>query len=705
MSEPWYRRARRWSQTNLTEIDGRDCDLTVWRRFWEEHRIEGVVVNAGGIVAYYLSEDPLQYRSPYLGERDLLGEFTAAAREAGLAVIARMDSNRAEQAMYEAHPDWFAVDAQGRPYRAGERYIVCVNGRYDQEYLPQRLREIARRYAPDGFADNSWQGPTAGQICYCEACRSKFLQACGRPLPAAADWNDETYRVWVRWSIGCRMANWDLYNRVTREFDPDCLWLGMVNADPVSAHCALYDLRELGRRSPILMVDQQSRDAVNGFEQNLCNGLLLHGVCGGETNLPESMAAYARGRYTFRRSATTPLEMQLWLLCGIAGGLSPWLHVVGAVQEDRRQLSLSGELMAWDDRQRRFLEHRTPMANIGLVWSQQNVVFYGRDRQNERCALPWRGFTRALTRARIPYVPVCAEDIPTDAATLRVLVFPDVAVLTDAQLERIGLYLKAGGSVLVTGATGLLDEWGEPRGDHAMDELLGVTRGKALPQKPHTEAWDHFDSHTYMRVEAPDHPVMKPFAQTALIPFGGWRHPVSACGVALKTLATFVPPFPIYPPEFSYMRESHTAEALLLAGENEFGGRVAVLAADVDRRYGEAALPDHGDLLASLTRWLAGDELPLTVEGTGYLAVAPYRQGERVLIHLVNLSGANLWPGFAEECCPVGPVTLRLHLPGKMAWRARALVGGDALEMARDGDTVTVLVPNLLLHELIVLEP
>ena len=38
-------------------------------------------------------------------------------------------------------------------------------------------------------------------------------------------------------------------------------------------------------------------------------------------------------------------------------------------------------------------------------------------------------------------------------------------------------------------------------------------------------------------------------------------------------------------------------------------GRIAYLPADLDRRYARDNLPDHGDLLANLVRWAAGEAL------------------------------------------------------------------------------------------------
>jgi putative glycosyl hydrolase-like family 6 (GHL6) protein len=174
LDQPWYRRTLRWGQTNITEADPAGYDISWWGNYWKRTRAQGVIVNAGGIVAYYPTRFPLQYRPAALGERDLFGELLHGARQDGLVVPARMDSSRTHENLYNAHPDWFAVDAAGKPHKAGELFVTCVNGPYYDEYLPEILREIAQRYRPEGFTDNSWAGLGREDICYCENCRRKF---------------------------------------------------------------------------------------------------------------------------------------------------------------------------------------------------------------------------------------------------------------------------------------------------------------------------------------------------------------------------------------------------------------------------------------------------------------------------------------------------------------------------------------------------
>ncbi len=79
----------------------------------------------------------LQHRAEALGERDLLGELVAAAREEGLVIVARMDSNRAHGPFFEAHPDWFARRQDGEPYRAGALYVACIHSPYYDTYCPR----------------------------------------------------------------------------------------------------------------------------------------------------------------------------------------------------------------------------------------------------------------------------------------------------------------------------------------------------------------------------------------------------------------------------------------------------------------------------------------------------------------------------------------------------------------------------------------
>ena len=57
-AKPWYLRTYRWGQTNITELDPVQYDIAWWREYWKRTAVQGVIINAGGIVAYY----PVNFR-------------------------------------------------------------------------------------------------------------------------------------------------------------------------------------------------------------------------------------------------------------------------------------------------------------------------------------------------------------------------------------------------------------------------------------------------------------------------------------------------------------------------------------------------------------------------------------------------------------------------------------------------------------------
>ena len=101
-----------------------------------------------------------------------------------------LDTMTGRDAIFAAHPDWFAVDIEGQPYRAGDRYITCIDSPYYEEYLPGVLREIIEWEKPEGFTDNSWSGLGRESICYCLHSRREFRRATGKELPRKKDWDD-----------------------------------------------------------------------------------------------------------------------------------------------------------------------------------------------------------------------------------------------------------------------------------------------------------------------------------------------------------------------------------------------------------------------------------------------------------------------------------------------------------------------------------
>lgn len=670
---PWYRRTTRWGQTNITEKDPVNYDISWWRSYWKRTDIQGIIVNAGGIVAYYPSKVPLHRQAEYLGGRDLFGSLCKAAHEDGLVVFARMDSNRAHEEFYKSHPDWFTVDAGGKPYKAGDLFITCINSPYYNEHIPAIIREIIAEYHPEGFTDNSWSGLGRDSICYCENCRRSFREKSGREIPVKADWNDTAYRQWIVWNYERRLEIWDLNNKTTREAGgADCIWAGMNSGSISGQSRSFRDYREICKRADIIMLDSQARSDADGFQQNGGIGKLIHGLLGWDKLIPESMAMYQAGRPTFRLSAKPAPEARMWMMEGIAGGIQPWWHHVGAYHEDRRMYDTAAPVLKWHQTNEEFLINREPVATAGVVWSQQNMDFYGRDSPDQLVELPWRGMTQALIRSRIPFLPVHADHIDRDASQFSVLILPNLCAMTDNQAASVRRFVEKGGGLIATGESSKLNEWGDPRKDYALADLFGAhlngssrtpaTRHTYLRLSPELRGQvDGPKNGTEPPVTGKRHRILNGFNETDILPFGGLLEPMST-DPGTEVLLTFIPEFPIYPPETAWMREPKTDIPGLILNTMPQGGRVVFLPADIDRQFGRYNLPDHGDLLANIIRWTAKDNIPLTVDGKGLLDCHLYRQTGRMILHVVNLTSAGTWRQPVDELIPVGPIIVSIKL-------------------------------------------
>ncbi|MDR1117083.1 MAG: beta-galactosidase [Oscillospiraceae bacterium] len=706
---PWYKEVHRWCQINLNEMDPVSCDVGFWRKYWRELGAQGIIVNAGGLVAFYPTGLEFQTRAAGLGDRDLFGEFAAAAKEDGLAVLARTDTNAIFKDVYEAHPDWVVVRPDGAPFRNGNNlYVTCINGPYHLEFLPKIIKEITERYGVNGFADNNWASATkmTGIICHCDNCKKGFMEAYGLELPEKPDMNDMTYKKWIKWNCDLRTHFWDYINQKTAELGgEDCLYLGMMPAEPIEAGFLSQDIKAIGERAKYLLFDHQSRYQGDGFETNSLSGNLVHEVAGWDKIIACCLPMYF-GPGNFRRMRNAPLEASLWMLEGISGGYSPWAHHIGATLNDKRQLAIAPPIFKWHKQNEQYLYDREPVAAAGIVWSQDNVDFYVREKSQERHTFQWNGFKRAMTRSRIPFIPIHADNIAKYTDKLKVLILPNFAAMSDEQCRAVTDFVEAGGSLVFSGATATLDKWGDERKDYPLERITGIKRLYMTDELASDGGGGVFMSsriHTYMRLPEQRHPLLRGFEETDLLPLGIGVHSLESNGM-LKPVATYVPPFPYFPPDLSWMREPETDIPVVLAGEHPSGGRIVYFAGNIDGCYGQKLLSDHGDLLANAVRWAAADDLPFEADGPGYIDFKLYRQGNRLILHAVNLSGCNYSRAYAEEALPVGPVKVTFKTGGLSPSRVLLTVSGKEFKVEPRDSRVSIVIDSITDHELIVVE-
>jgi hypothetical protein len=92
------------------------------------------------------------------------------------------------------------------------------------------------------------------------------------------------------------------------------------------------------------------------------------------------------------------------------------------------------------------------------------------------------------------------------------------------------------------------------------------------------------------------------------------------------------------------------------------------------------------------------------VQGAGLIDCHLYRQQERLILHLVNLTSAGTWRAPMDELIPVGPLQVRVKLPEGVAGRsAKLLVSAGSTPVASRQGWAELSVKSILDHEVIVL--
>jgi hypothetical protein len=126
--------------------------------YFKRLHIEAVTLNAGGAVAFYPTQVPFHYRSKWLGKMDTFGDLQKNCRALGMVVVARTDAHACHQDVYEAHPDWIMVDANGNKVRHlsdKDFWLTCALGQYNFEFLTAVHEEIMTKYMVDGIFTNA----------------------------------------------------------------------------------------------------------------------------------------------------------------------------------------------------------------------------------------------------------------------------------------------------------------------------------------------------------------------------------------------------------------------------------------------------------------------------------------------------------------------------------------------------------------------
>ena len=694
--EGWFDRPMRWSQLTLAEGDVQAYDQQFWLDYFVQTHSDAVCLSAGGVVAYYPTKVPLHHRSVWLGERDLFGELVEGCRKHGMIVVARTDSHAVHQDVFDAHPDWVAVEANGQPRRhwaSPDMWVACALGPYNLEFMTEIHREIMTRYMVDGIFTNRWDG---SGMCYCQHCQANFAAAFGMDLPRKVDPQDLRWRNYTKWCQERLFAVWRLWDAEIREINPDARFIPNGGGGALSQ----LDMKTVGEMADTLFADRQGRSGImppwaSGKDAKEYRATL------GRKPIIGIFSVGLEGPYRWKDSVQSAAEIRIWVAEAIANGLRPWYTKFAGTVYDKRWLKTVSDIYNWHHRWERYMRNEKPLARVGLVYSQQTAAFYGGAEAEAKVENHTLGMYQALIEARVPFEMV--HDYLLDLNHIRqfkLLILSNIAALSDEQCDQLRQYVKMGGSLLGTYETSLYDEEGRERKDFGIADIFGAHFKGRLPGPM---------KNSYLRLERDPatnagHPILDGLDETERIINGLFWLDIEPADPLMHPPLTLIPSYPDLPMEMVYPRIEKTNTAAVYLREMG-SSRIVYFPWDIERTFWESLCVDHRTLLANAIAWSVNEEQPVTVTGPGLLDITVWRQKESMTVHLVNLTNPMTMKGPFREFFAVPEQRVKVRLPENARVKNVQLLVRDQMPQSEvTAGYIMVTVPSILDHEVIAID-
>lgn len=623
------------------------------------------MINTSGIIASYPTALPFHTQSAFLAG-DSLATIIEACHANGIKVIARTDFSKIRRELYERHPEWATVRADGRIVEDAGDVHVCPSGGYQQDCAPRIVEETITVLDVDGiffnmagFQTRDYRGVDHG-ICHCAACSDGFRQMFDLALPSTRNIDDPAFRRYLTFQDRVLRATKQRMDALIRRLRPD------------------------------LAIDRPS-DGGGGFVRQESNTALDRSLpewpysASANTkwvvsSLPRTVSSNSSVDfidYPVRHVSVSPDRQRLRLAQALANGGGLDHYVIGRLdrRHDRSGLAAVREVFGFHAAHEE--DYRDPRSCARVV------LLTGAHGNPEE----FRGWFQVLAEHHFLFDTLLIEAI-TEPVLERydALVLPDLQAIADDTARMLDRFVDSGGTLVASGRPGFRTAELEPRVEPAL-ACLGIERVVGVRDV----------RGAYLEVE--DHTGFPRLQDTDLVFLDG-QYVDAEYRAGAQGRLRFIPPGPFGPPERCVLPAATGEPGLVI---HPFGaGHAAYVpwsCGTLVHRHGHG---NTSSFLADLLQHHAGLEpvggtLPPMVEVT----LSERADAAVHLLHLVNGSGHR-----GVSC--VEPVTMRdlevvIPYRGEPS-RANGLVGGRELEWHVAEGRLTVRVPELGLFEAVQIE-
>jgi hypothetical protein len=656
---PW-----RLVQTNLRETDMADIDAQRYVAGLQELDATVAMINTSGIVASYPTSLPFHTQSAFLFGDDL-PTIISACHDAGIKVIARTDFSKVRRELYDRHPEWASLTADGRVIEDGGDVHVCPSGAYQRACAPRIVEETITTLDVDGiyfnmagFQTTDYRGVDHG-ICHCAACVDGFRAMFDLPLPTSRTLEDPAFRRYLRFQDRTVRGSKERIDALIRRVRPD-----IAIDRPTDYHGGF--------------VRQESSTALDRTppEWTYTASANTKWVVASLPHTVSSNSSVDFVDYPVRHVSVSPHRQSLRLARSLANGGGLDHYVIGRLdgRHDSSALGAVRELFRFHAAHEDDFRDLRSCSSVALIAGSHGS------------SDEFRGWFRVLAEHHFLF-DVLLIDRASDEVLARyeTVILPDHKPIGDDQAAAIDRFVEQGGTVIATGRSGWLDAELDPRPSPSL-ACLGIERihGMRDVRGAYLELDDHQEE-------------LPRLAETDLVFLDDAYVDAAYVRDAVPHLR-LIPPAPFGPPERLVVPPA-TGEPGLVT--HAFGAGHAVY---IPWRCG-ALVDRHGQLNTS--RFVAdvlehhvklepvGGNLSPMVEVTLFERTG----GRGHLLHLVNGSGS--W--IDAQPVPMHDVEVVVPLDEEPVVVV-GLVSGRTFDRSSTGDRLAIRIPRLELFEAIRIE-
>jgi hypothetical protein len=570
-------------------------------------------------------------------QKDALAIYRAVTRDLGIPLGMHYSGVWDDRAI-ELHPEWAALQADGRPYG----HATCPLSGYTAELMIPHMLEIISTYAVDGFwvDGENW----ASRICYCPRCKAEFTRRTGRRrLPLRP--NQPGWSTWLAFQRDLFVEHVRAYTTAVHDRFPQVMicsnWMYTVRQPELPAAGTDYlsgdfDHAWGANRAAVegRLLDEQRRRSGKSWD------LMAWGFCkSGEWT--EDLPWMSKPAVHLCQEVSEVLALggavMVYQTPTRGGWLTGWhqetIAQVAGFCRERRDLSFGTDSIpqaAILHLKNHFYAHSDPLFNYGTA---------GR---------PLEGALHALLETGRSTDLLIEDTAPEALAAYPLVIVPEQTHLSRTLQDALYTYAKNGGAVFLSGA-------------HLAQDCPGLAG--VHPLAPESSIWSGplffrlTDRLTASEVEPQAMTVPFPASQAA-----PWQPVVPLPGVETWACGLAGPEPTLYP----------ASQALATFQRVGRGGILAVHGA-VFESYYRCHYPMQRRWIAGLLQrltsalsipWLVEFAPPASQTATARLEMVLRRINHQIVIHLINRGAGEMFAPnrvVLEELPAVEDVCLRVR--------------------------------------------